>query len=106
MSDWINIIPAQDLAPGEHTVIEIDGASIAVFNLDGAFHAIEDVCTHDGSEIAGGCIVAGSIECPRHGARFDLKTGEVTAPPAYEPIAVFPVRVRDGLIQVRDDRWD
>jgi len=43
---------------------------------------------------------------PRHGARFDLRTGAVTAPPAYEPVAVFPVRVVDGMVQVRDDRWD
>ena len=51
-------------------------------------------------------IVDGSIECPRHGARFDIRTGEVTAPPAYEPVDTFPVQVVDGLVQVRDDRWD
>ena len=106
MSDWVKVIPAQDMPPGEHTVVEIDGVAIALFNLDGAFYAIEDVCTHDGSEIASGCIVDGAIECPRHGARFDLKTGAVTAPPAYEPVDTFPVRVVDGLVQVRDDRWD
>ena len=106
MSDWVNVILARDMPPGEHTVVEIDGASIALFNLDGEFYAIEDVCTHDGSEIATGCIVDGAIECPRHGAKFDLKTGAVTAPPAYEPVDTFPVRVVDGLVQVRDDRWD
>ena len=106
MSDWVNVILARDMPPGEHTVVEIDGASIALFNLDGEFYAIEDVCTHDGSEIATGCIVDGVIECPRHGAKFDLKTGAVTAPPAYEPVDTFPVRVVDGLVQVRDDRWD
>ena len=106
MSDWVKVIPAQDMPSGEHTVVEIDGVAIALFNLDGAFYAIEDVCTHDGSEIASGCIVDGAIECPRHGARFDLKTGAVTAPPAYEPVDTFPVRVVDGLVQVRDDRWD
>lgn len=106
MSDWISVMPAQDIRRGEHTVVEIDGVSIALFNLAGEFYAIEDVCTHDGSEIASGCVIDGSIECPRHGARFDIKTGAVTAPPAYEPVAVFPVRVVDGLVQVRDDRWD
>ena len=106
MSKWVNVILAQDLKPGEHTVVEIEGAVIALFNLAGEFYAIEDICTHDGSEIASGCIVDGSIECPRHGARFDIKTGEVTAPPAYEPVDTFPVQVVDGLIQVRDDRWD
>ena len=106
MSDWVNVIPADDLPFGEHALVEVEGVCIALFNLDGEFCAIEDVCTHDGSEIAGGCIVDGAIECPRHGARFDLKTGQVTAPPAYEPVTTFPVRVVDGLVQVRDDRWD
>ncbi len=106
MSDWVSVLPARDIAPGEHTVVEIEGVAIAVFNLAGAFCAIEDVCTHDGSEIACGRVIDGDIECPRHGARFDLKTGEVTAPPAYEPVATFPVRVVDGVVQVRDDRWD
>ncbi|MGR3985274.1 MAG: non-heme iron oxygenase ferredoxin subunit [Gammaproteobacteria bacterium] len=106
MSGWIPVAATRDLPPGEHTVVEIEGASIAVFNLGGEFCAIEDVCTHDGSEIASGCIIDGSIECPRHGARFDLKTGAVTAPPAYEAVATFPLRVVDGVVQVRDDRWD
>lgn len=106
MSAWVSVLPARDIPPGEHALVDIEGVSIAVFNLDGEFCAIEDVCTHDGSEIATGCIVDGAIECPRHGARFDLRSGEVTAPPAYEPVAVFPVRVTDGIVQVRDDRWD
>jgi len=106
MSEWVNVRPAADFAPGGFEVIDVDGAAVAVFNLGGEFCAIEDVCTHDGAEIAGGCIIDGSIECPRHGARFDLRTGAVTAPPAYEPVAVFPVRVVDGMVQVRDDRWD
>lgn len=106
MSDWINVSATQDIKPGQHMVVEIEGASIALFNLDGAFYAIEDVCTHDGSEISSGCIVDGTIECPRHGARFDIKTGTVTAPPAYEPVDTFPVRVVDGMVQVCDNRWD
>ncbi len=105
MSDWINAVSTQDLAAGEHTVVEIDGVSIALFNLEGEFYAIEDVCTHDGSEIADGCIVDGAIECPRHGARFDIKTGAVAAPPAFEPVDTFPVRVVEGVVQVKDDRF-
>ena len=106
MSDWISAVAESDLPPGEHTVVEAEGAVIVLVNLDGEYFAIEDICTHDGSEISSGCIVDGSIECPRHGARFDIRTGEVTAPPAYEPVDTFPVRVVDGVVQVRDDRWD
>ena len=86
--------------------VEIEDAVIVLCNLGGEFFAIEDICTHDGSEISSGCIIDGSIECPRHGARFDIKTGEVTAPPAYEPVDTFPVQVVNDVVQVRDDRWD
>ncbi len=100
------MVAVDDLPPGQHMSVEVEGAVMVVINLDGEFYAIEDICTHDGSDISSGCVVDGSIECPRHGARFDIRTGEVTAPPAYEPVDVFPVRVQDGVVQVRDHRWD
>ena len=106
MSDWTTVVAVDDLPPGNHMSVEVEGAVMVVVNLDGEFYAIEDICTHDGSDISSGCVVDGSIECPRHGARFDIRTGEVTAPPAYEPVDVFPVRVHDGVVQVRDHRWD
>jgi 3-phenylpropionate/trans-cinnamate dioxygenase ferredoxin subunit len=106
MGDWVNVVAVGDLNPGEHMLVEVEDADIVLINLDGEFYAIEDVCTHDGSEISSGCLIDGSIECPRHGARFDIRTGEVTAPPAYEPIDTFPVQVVEGVVQVRDDRWD
>lgn len=106
MSDWIDVIRADELQPGDHVVVDLEGTSVAVFNLDGRFYAIEDVCTHDGAEIASGELEGEAIVCPRHGARFCIKTGKVLAPPAYEDLHVFPVRVENGLIQVRDDRWD
>ena len=106
MSEWTEVARVEDIAPGEHRVVDVDDVMVAVFNLDGEFHAIEDVCTHDGSEIASGCLVGDNIECPRHGARFNIRTGEVTAPPAYEAVDTFPVQVVDGVIHVRDDRWD
>ena len=87
-------------------MVEIDGALIAVFNIDGQFFAIEDVCTHDGGELACGEVDGDVIICPRHGARFSLATGEVLSPPAYEGVATFPVRVERGIVQTRDPRWD
>lgn len=106
MTDWVEVAAEGAIAEGGHVVAAVDGVMIAVFNLGGEYFAIEDVCTHDGSVIAGGCVFGDQIECPRHGARFSIRTGEVTAPPAYEPIDTFPVRVSNGMIQVRDDRWD
>ncbi len=106
MSDWIDICKTCELPPGQHRVIDLDGTDVAVFNLDGEYYAIEDVCTHDGAEIASGELEGDEIICPRHGARFCIKTGEVLSPPAYEDLHVFPVRVVADVIQVRDDRWD
>ena len=106
MSDWFDVAAVEELAAGAHRVVDVDGAAVAVFNLGDGLHAIEDVCTHDGGTLTGGTVDADAIVCPRHGARFSIKTGEVLAPPAYEPIHTFPVRVHAGRIQVRDDRWD
>ena len=105
MSDWALVASLSDLLPGECKVITTDGVAIAVFNLDGEIYAIEDVCTHDGGELTGGLVEGAQIECPRHGARFDIRTGEVLRAPAYEPIATFPVKVEDGKVFTRDDRW-
>jgi 3-phenylpropionate/trans-cinnamate dioxygenase ferredoxin subunit len=106
MADWVNVAPAQELLPGTWRVVDVEGALIAVFNLDGQFYAIEDVCTHDGGVLTGGEIEGEVIVCPRHGAKFSIKTGAVLAPPAYESIETFPVRVEDGMVQVKDERWD
>jgi 3-phenylpropionate/trans-cinnamate dioxygenase ferredoxin subunit len=107
MSDWVTVARVEELAPGAFRVVDVDGARIAVFNLGGEYYAIEDLCTHDGGELTAGALVDGDqIECPRHGARFCIRTGAALSAPAYEPTATFPVRVEAGQIQVRDDRWD
>jgi 3-phenylpropionate/trans-cinnamate dioxygenase ferredoxin subunit len=105
MDDWIEVAKVGDIAPGGFRVVEVNGAMVAVFNVNGAFHALDDVCTHDGGSLSGGEVQGEEVVCPRHGAKFNIRTGEVTAPPAYEAVHVFPVRVEDGRIWVRDDRW-
>jgi 3-phenylpropionate/trans-cinnamate dioxygenase ferredoxin subunit len=106
MSDWVVVATLESFAPGEGRVVDVDGTRIAVFHLDGEFHAIEDVCTHDGGDLASGCRDGDVIVCPRHGARFSIRTGDALTAPAFEATAVFPVRVEAGSVQVRDDRWD
>lgn len=106
MSDWIDVMPAAALAEGEHVVVDVDGVEVAVFRIDGGLYAVQDVCTHDGAEIASGRLEGGEITCPRHGARFCLKTGKLLRGPGYEDLPCFPVRVEGGVIQVRDERWD
>ena len=101
---WVRVCAQGGLLPGEFTVVFDGDTPIAVYNIDGQLYAIEDVCTHDGGDLAGGEVFGFEVECPRHGARFDVRTGAVTRPPAYEPIASFPVREDDGAIWTRDDR--
>ncbi len=106
MSEWVTVARVDELAPGEWRVADVDGAQVAVFNLDGQHYAIEDVCTHDAGQLTGGSVEGDQIVCPRHGARFCIKTGAALTAPAYEATAKFPVRIENGVIQVRDDRWD
>jgi 3-phenylpropionate/trans-cinnamate dioxygenase ferredoxin subunit len=106
MSDWQDVMNESALHEGENTVVDVDGTDVAIFKISGQCYAIADQCSHDGGEIASGTVDGDEIICPRHGARFCIKTGEVTAPPAYEAIDCFPIRIEQGRIQVRDKRWD
>jgi 3-phenylpropionate/trans-cinnamate dioxygenase ferredoxin subunit len=106
MSDWVSVCSVEELAPGMHRVVDVDGAQVAVFNVAGEIYAIEDVCTHDGGVLTGGPIEGDQVICPRHGARFCIRNGEALTPPAFEPVATFPVRIENGTVQVRDERWD
>jgi 3-phenylpropionate/trans-cinnamate dioxygenase ferredoxin subunit len=106
VTDWVAAARAAELVPGQWRVVDVDGTQIVVFNIDGQYYAIEDVCTHDGGQLTGGHVQGDEIVCPRHGARFCIRTGEALSAPAYEPTARFPVRVENGEVQVRDDRWD
>ncbi len=103
MSEWIDVISESALAEGEHVVVDVDGVDVALFNLSGQFYAIEDVCSHDGTEIASGELDGEEIVCPRHGARFCVKTGAVKCAPAYEDIASYPVKVADGRVWIAVD---
>ena len=104
VSSWIDVVSEDELLQGEVHVVDFEGIEVAVFNVAGQYYAIEDVCTHDGSEISTGCLYDHVIECPRHGARFDVRTGKVLEPPAYEPVQTFKVRIENGMIQVGDDQ--
>ena len=100
MSSWLDVASIIELTPGTRRVLDVNGIAVAVFNLDGEYYAIQDVCPHDGGELANGKLEGEVIICPRHGARFSIKTGTVLGPPAYEDVRTFPVRVADGRVQV------
>lgn len=103
MSEWIDVGKESELPVGTRTIVQTDAGEIAVFNLNGEYYAIEDVCSHDGGELASGICEGDEIICPRHGARFCIKNGKSLTPPAYEDIESFPVRVSAGVIQMDID---
>jgi len=100
---YVTLAKTSEIAPGERAVFDIEGYYIALFNVGGTYYAIEDVCTHDDGPLAEGELYGFEIECPRHGARFDIRTGKVLRMPAVTSIKAFPVRLDGDAIQVDMD---
>jgi 3-phenylpropionate/trans-cinnamate dioxygenase ferredoxin component len=98
---WHEFCRSEELLPGEYQLREIDGTFVAVYNIDGELYGIEDVCTHDGGELAGGPREGFEIECIRHSARFDLRTGAALCAPAYTPAPVWHAKREDGRVWVK-----
>ena len=98
----IDICRLEELPPGEHKLVEWEELEIGVFNCAGDILAIEDRCSHDDGDLWHGDFDAGkcTVECPRHGSRFDLRTGKPLTLPAYVPVDTFPVVVEDDRIKV------
>jgi 3-phenylpropionate/trans-cinnamate dioxygenase ferredoxin subunit len=101
----IDICRLEELPPGERKLVEWDDLEIGVFNCGGDILAIEDRCSHDDGDLWHGDFDADkcTVECPRHGSRFDLRTGKPLTLPAYVPIDTFPVSVEDGVIKLEVD---
>jgi 3-phenylpropionate/trans-cinnamate dioxygenase ferredoxin component len=100
---WIDAGLPQDLPENQAKSLAVGRRMIAVIRSGETFYAIEDICTHDGAPLTGGEIEGGEIICPRHGARFCLRTGEALTPPAYEPVRVFETKIENGRLWVRAD---
>jgi 3-phenylpropionate/trans-cinnamate dioxygenase ferredoxin subunit len=94
MSSFVKAATRAELPAGSKKLVELEGRAIALFNIDGVLYAIDDVCTHDGGPLADGELIGCEIECPRHGARFDVRTGRPLCMPAIEPVTVHAIEVR------------
>ena len=95
---WVEVGAASEVPAGAHRVYEVEGRFVAVYNVGGELYAVEDLCTHDGNPLSDGPVEDHEVICARHGARFCLRTGAALSPPAYEPVATFPVAVRAGRL--------
>ena len=100
---WKRVAAAADVPAGEVRVFAVDGRSLAVANAGGDFYAIDDVCSHDGGPLGEGAVWGTQVECPRHGARFDLKTGRPTTLPAVVPVRTYPARLQGEDVEVDVD---
>ena len=98
--EFIEVAPLAELPVGERLFIEAGGRSIVIFNLAGKLYAIGDVCSHDNGPVGDGEIEEHEIICPRHGARFDIRTGKATSLPAVVDIPSYPVRVMGDMIEI------
>ncbi len=100
MGNFVKVAKTDVLQEGQGLLIEAQGHQIALFRQGGSYYAIENTCTHAGGPLAEGFIDGEQVECPWHGARFNIKTGAALTPPAAEGVASFPVRVNGSDIEV------
>ncbi|OGO14126.1 MAG: biphenyl 2,3-dioxygenase [Chloroflexi bacterium RBG_13_66_10] len=98
--EFLTVAQQDELPSGARKLIEVDGKPIVVFNIAGVYFAIDDVCSHDDGPVGEGEVAGLEIECPRHGARFDLRTGKALSLPAVVDIPAYPVRVQGNEIQI------
>jgi naphthalene 1,2-dioxygenase ferredoxin component len=106
MSDdtgWTKAASRGHLGEGDVLGVVIGGKEIALYDLDGTLYATDDICTHAYAKLSDGWLDKGEIECPLHAGRFDVKTGNVTAPPCTDDLKTYPVRVVGDEIQIKLD---
>lgn len=99
MAEFIKVAKTSDLAAGEKMLVEFDEEDVGLFNIDGVFYAISDVCTHDGGPLVEGKLEGDWIICPRHGARFNVKSGQQTMP-ALSPVPLYEVKIEGDDILI------
>jgi 3-phenylpropionate/trans-cinnamate dioxygenase ferredoxin subunit len=101
MSEWVKVARASELPDPSKRTIEVNDALVVLFHVGGKFSCIDDVCTHDGGPLGDGPLDGCQIVCPRHGARFDIRTGKALTMPATVDVRVHEVMVENGDVFVR-----
>jgi 3-phenylpropionate/trans-cinnamate dioxygenase ferredoxin subunit len=98
----IDVCPVEELPPGSVKIVRAGSVAVGVYNLDGEYYAIEDRCSHDDGPLAEGEFDPDEavVICPRHGSKFDIRSGRPLSLPAFEPVDTFPVTVEDGWVKV------
>lgn len=97
---WVRVATTDEVVAGSAKVVEADGKRLALCNTGEGFYAIDDMCSHDRGPLDQGKLIGNRIECPRHGAQFDVTTGRAVVLPAVRPVKTYPTRVEDGSVEV------
>ena len=100
MPEFVKVARTDEIPIGQAKLVEVDGNEIAVFNVAGSYHAIDNTCTHVGGPLCEGEIAGAEVTCPWHGAVFDVTSGQVLGPPAASNVNSYNVRVEDSDIEV------
>ncbi|HEY1407817.1 MAG TPA: non-heme iron oxygenase ferredoxin subunit [Promineifilum sp.] len=100
--NFVLVAREEDLPVGSRVHYQFEQDSVVLLNVGGEYFCVADLCTHDGGPLGDGDVLDHEIECPRHGARFDLRSGKVTRLPATDPIPTYSVKVEEGLIYVEE----
>jgi len=100
MPDFVKVARTEEVPVGTARMVEVNGKEIALFNVGGSFHAIDNTCTHVGGSLSEGEIDGAEVTCPWHGAMFDVTTGQVLGPPAASNVTRYNVRVEDSDIEI------
>jgi len=96
VSDFVRVAAATDVPPGSGRRVDVDGYRIALFNVNGTFYAVDDVCTHEEASLSEGALSGEIVACPKHGSRFHVPTGRVLSLPAVRPVNTYEVKVEGG----------
>ena len=99
-SRWVDIGAAEEMSETEPYATFVDGVALAVVRCGERVYAVQDQCTHDGETLGNAQVEDCQIICPRHGARFCVRTGEALTPPAYEPLRTYPARIENGRVLI------
>jgi nitrite reductase/ring-hydroxylating ferredoxin subunit len=97
---WVEVAKVSEIRPGHGRTVVVEGCPIALFNLDGVFHAIDDTCSHMGGPLGDGQLDGTHVLCPWHGARFEVTSGAVLSPPAGRSVCRYNTRVEGAAVLV------
>jgi nitrite reductase/ring-hydroxylating ferredoxin subunit len=99
--DFVKIAESKDIEPSSMKAVDVAGEKVCIINIEGNYYAIGNICTHMGGPLNEGTLEGFEVECPWHGSKFDVRSGQPTKPPARQPVSSYEVKVRDNNILVR-----